>query len=127
MPEKNIGIFLPRSIFFNEVTDLEPITLLKKDTLTQMLSCECQIFKNTYFEEHLQTAAFEKYIWLRKILIRKTAGCRTLSKIYDEAIFWSIFFPYIPAFGLNMERYSVSLRIKSECGKIREKCGPNLG
>ena len=26
---------------------------------------------------------------------------------------------YFPAFGLNMERYSVSLCIQSECGKIR--------
>ena len=26
--------------------------------------------------------------------------------------------PYFPAFGLNNERYFVSLRIKSECGKI---------
>ena len=27
--------------------------------------------------------------------------------------------PHFPAFGLNTERYSVSLRIQSECGKIR--------
>ena len=27
--------------------------------------------------------------------------------------------PYFPAFGLNMERYFVSLRIQSECWKIR--------
>ena len=27
--------------------------------------------------------------------------------------------PYFPAFGLNTERYEVSLRIQSECGKIR--------
>ena len=26
--------------------------------------------------------------------------------------------PYFPAFGLNMERYSVSTRIQSKCGKI---------
>ena len=29
--------------------------------------------------------------------------------------------PYIPAFGLNAVRYSVSLRIQSECGKIRTR------
>ena len=29
-----------------------------KKTLTQVFSCEyCEIFKNTYFEEHLRTAA----------------------------------------------------------------------
>ena len=27
--------------------------------------------------------------------------------------------PYFPAFGLNTERYFVSLRIQFECGKIR--------
>ena len=41
--------------------------------------------------------------------------------------------PHFPAFGLNTERSlysvcilcnSVSLRIQSKCGKIREKCGP---
>ena len=29
--------------------------------------------------------------------------------------------PYFPAFGLNTERYEVSLRIQSKCGKIRTK------
>ena len=33
--------------------------------------------------------------------------------------------PYIPAFGLNMERYGVSLHIQSECGKIRTRITPN--
>ena len=28
---------------------------------------------------------------------------------------------YFPAFGLNTERYEVSLRIQSECGKIRAR------
>ena len=29
--------------------------------------------------------------------------------------------PYFPVFALNMERYEVSLRIQSECGKIRTR------
>ena len=34
-------------------------SLFKKETLTQVFSREyCEIFKNTYFEEHLRTAAF---------------------------------------------------------------------
>ena len=33
--------------------------------------------------------------------------------------------PYFAAFGLNMERYSVSLRIQSECGKIQTRETPN--
>ena len=48
---------------------------------------------------------------------------------------WSFSGPYFPAFGLNTERYSVSpfwfflnfvsLRIKSECGKIWARKTPN--
>ena len=29
-----------------------------------------------------------------------------------------------PALGLNTERYEVSVRIQSECGKMQEKCRP---
>ena len=32
---------------------------------------------------------------------------------------------YFPVFGLNMERYSVSLRIQYKCGKIRTRITPN--
>ena len=34
--------------------------------------------------------------------------------------------PYCPAFGLNMERYGVSLRNQSKCGKIRTRITPNM-
>ena len=33
--------------------------------------------------------------------------------------------PYFPAFGLNTERYGVSLRIESECGKMRTRITRN--
>ena len=33
--------------------------------------------------------------------------------------------PHFPAFGLNTKRYSVSLRIQSECGKMRTRIAPN--
>ena len=33
--------------------------------------------------------------------------------------------PYFPAFGLNMERYGVSLLIQSECEKVRTRINPN--
>ena len=36
--------------------------------------------------------------------------------------FWSVF----PPFGLNTERYSTSLRIQSECEKIRTRKTPNF-
>ena len=35
--------------------------------------------------------------------------------------YWVFSGPYFPAFGLNTKRYSVSLCIQSECGKIRTK------
>ena len=33
--------------------------------------------------------------------------------------------PYFPAFGLNTERYSVSLCIQSECGKMQTRKTPD--
>ena len=33
--------------------------------------------------------------------------------------------PHFPLFGLNKERYGVSLRIQSECGKMRTRITPN--
>ena len=38
---------------------------------------------------------------------------------------WSYSGPYFPAFGLNTERYGVSHRIQSECGKMRTRITPN--
>ena len=37
------------SLFFNEVAGLMPATLLQKETLAQVFSCEfCEISKNTF-------------------------------------------------------------------------------
>ena len=33
--------------------------------------------------------------------------------------------PHFPAFGVNTERYSVSLHIQPECGKMRTRITPN--
>ena len=33
--------------------------------------------------------------------------------------------PHFPAFGLNTERYGISLRIQFECGKMRTRITPN--
>ena len=40
---------------------------------------------------------------------------------------WSYSGLHFPAFGLNMERDFVSLRIQSECGKMLTKITPNRG
>ena len=51
-----IYIYVYESLF-NKVASLGPATLLKK-TPTYVFSCKYyEIFKNTYFEEHLRTAA----------------------------------------------------------------------
>ena len=45
---------------FNKVAGLQPATFLKRDS-TQAFSYEvCEIFKNTYFEEHLRLTAVEQ-------------------------------------------------------------------
>ena len=55
---------------FNKVAGLKACNLLKRDSNTSVLFCE--IFKNTYFEEHLRTTACrshceesfsEEYLW----------------------------------------------------------------
>ena len=38
---------------------------------------------------------------------------------------WCLSGPYFPVFGLSTERCGVSLRIHSECGKIRTRKSPN--
>ena len=49
---------LCRSLFADKVAGLRSATLLKKESLEQVFSCEFRkIFKNTYFTEHLWTTA----------------------------------------------------------------------
>ena len=39
---------------------------------------------------------------------------------------WSYSGPHFPAFELNTERYSASLRIQSKCGKMQTRVTPNM-
>ena len=49
---------LCQSLFSNKVAGLRPATLLKKEILAHMSSCEFwQIFMSTFFTEHLRTTA----------------------------------------------------------------------
>ena len=55
---KLTGKYLCQSLFFNKVAGLWPVTLLRKETLAQAFLCEfCEISKNTFSTEHLQTTA----------------------------------------------------------------------
>ena len=56
--------------------------------------------------------------------MRCTKALHFVKKCPYSELFCSAFFPNFPAFGLNTERYGVSLRIQSECGKMREKYRP---
>ena len=81
--------------------------------------------------QYLQNEQSEKEHIAKKASCFKSLICRDSSGEQNEfnrlplrkncpysELFWSAFFPYFPTFGL------VSLRIQSECGKIREKYGP---
>ena len=55
---KITGKHLCQSLFFNKVLGLRPATLLKKETLEQVFSCEFyEIFKNTNFHTTTLVAA----------------------------------------------------------------------
>ena len=52
------GKHLCQSLFLNKFASLRPATLLKKETLAQVFSCEfCEISRNTFYTEHLWTTA----------------------------------------------------------------------
>ena len=54
------GTYLCQGLFFDIVPGLRPVTLFKKETLAQVLSCEfCEFFKNIFFTEHLWATASE--------------------------------------------------------------------
>ena len=53
-------LFLKISQYWQESPVLESLFNKLKETPTQVVFCEyCEIFKNTYFEDHLQIAASE--------------------------------------------------------------------
>ena len=58
---KLTGKYLCQSLFFNEVAGLRSATSLKKEAVAQVFSCDfCEIFKNTFFTEHLWATASER-------------------------------------------------------------------
>ena len=67
---------LRQSLFFNKGAVLRPATLLKKRL---WYSCEfCEIFKNTFFTEHLQTTAS---VAAKNIYDEKKWLCLTCRKV----------------------------------------------
>ena len=66
--------------------------------------------------------------------IRRDTEYLSLMKVFDFITHWlksvrirSNSGPYFPSFGLDTERYGVSLRIQSEWGEMRTRISPNTG
>ena len=67
---KFTGKHLRQSLFFNKIAGLRPATLAKKETLTQVLSCEfCEISKNTF---SYRTPLVAASIFLASCQVRRT-------------------------------------------------------
>ena len=68
------------------------------------MTCDIASLQKDYSRGcHESLEAIGVYLCVKKVRIRSFSGS------------------YFPAFGLNTERYGVSLRIQSECRKMRTK------
>ena len=84
---KVTGKHMCQSHFFNKVTGLKSATSLKKRALAQVFSCEfCEIFKNTFFTEHLWMAASE-HCFTHDLITTMNVGTNK-SKIKSLEIGW---------------------------------------
>ena len=61
----------------------------------------------------------------RVLTVRKISEQNLMLTFGKSVRIQSYFGLHFPAFGLNMERYGVSLHIQSKCGKIRTRITPN--
>ena len=79
---KFTGKHLRQSLFFNEVTG-QACNYIKKETLAQVFSCEFwEIYKSTFFTEHLWTTASGNSLrnrhllsWIKEITKKKFFFC----------------------------------------------------
>ena len=84
-------------------------------------------FQNRYFytaSNISQQLPFQKTLFLRKAIFSSIYFSRELHCV-KRVLFRSFPSPYFPAFGLNTERLSVSLRIQSKCRKMRIRITSN--
>ena len=80
-----------------------------------MFSCESwESFKNTFFKENLRATA-SRFRFVRQFIVSSPFHCVKSVRILSHSA------PYFPEFGLKTERYPISLRIQSKCGKIRTR------
>ena len=70
---KFAGKHLCQALFLNKVAGLrlDASNFIKKETLAQVFSCEfCEIFKNTYFTEHLRMTASGGGMWWNHFVVK---------------------------------------------------------
>ena len=89
--------------------------------------CWCQGERNlkSFFLEISLPPPLYYYKYTKQVKLTLKNCFRNTSHCVKNVRIWSYSGPHFPAFGLNTERYSVSLRIQSECGKIRTRITPN--
>ena len=70
----------------------EASNIIKKETLAQVFSCTfCEVFKNTYFEEHLRMAASEYLSPYHTVHFADSKTCCLGNKRYPSMKVFSIF------------------------------------
>ena len=110
---------------FNKAAGLG-LQLYQLETPTQMLSCKiCEIYKNTFFEEHLRTAASQCYCVCMYFLKRFPANGRFLFRTTTSLIFqvvekWSIGCRWADSLSANPTKWSKTL--KKFVGKLPTNC-----
>ena len=92
--------------------------------------CDVAVFKNNCSSRSFYRIPPAECIWILLI----TEWCLSLHRISIRLAYCvktvrirSCSGPYFPASGLNTESYGVSVRIQSECEKIRTRITPNTG
>ena len=74
---------------FNKVVVLRACNFVK-ETPTQMLSCEiCEIFKNSYFEEHLWTTASKLILKGTQTQMFSCEFCELFENTYFKGQLWT--------------------------------------
>ena len=110
---KFTGKHLCQCLFFNKVASLRPFLYRTPPVAASIkyLTSMVIFFSETYLilcQTSIMELLSNNYHCVKSVRSRKFSG------------------PYFPAFGLNTERYSLSLPIQYKCGKIRTTKTPNM-
>ena len=85
-------------------------------------SCKfCETFQNTFFGALSASCTYMIVIYVVQNDTKNTNNIYCVKSVRIQSYSGLDF----PTFGLNTERYRVSLRLQSECGKMRTRITPN--